>query len=428
MYLVLTQHENIYWLLAGFCFILAGFQVYWIIRFVSSSHKKFISFLEAIRYSDFTLKFSSQEQRGESFSKLNESFNNVLEAFSRERSEKEQHLQYLKTVVRHISTGLIAYNENGEIELINTIAKKYLGVQQINNIDELIPENSKLFKVIFDVSSGKSILYKGRKDEQITISATSLKIQNKTIKLLALQNIHPELQKIELESWQNLTKILRHEIMNSITPIASLNETMLKIMKEDIVPSEKSYLLDQDSYNDLQEGLDTVAKRTKGLISFVNAYRDYTNIPKPKFSQFNLSDFLHRIYLLLKVDADASTIDFSCSVTSEDIVLFGDEELLEMVVINLIRNAIEANIGNDNTQIKLLGRQDGFGAVEIEVVDNGKGIVPEALDKIFIPFYSTKSTGSGIGLTLSKQIVQMHNGNLNVRSTVDKQTSFIIRL
>ncbi|WP_394750396.1 sensor histidine kinase [Spongiimicrobium salis] len=404
------------------------FQISEIFKFSIATHNRLLLFLESIRYSDFTLKFSSTNQPGANTRELNNAFNEVLDAFRKERTEKQESIQYLSTIVKQVNTGLLAYNKKGHIELVNENAKKYLSLKQIKNVQELMPLQPELYKTITELRPNRSTLFHKEEGVQLAINATSIKIKNKLIKLLAFQNIYPEVQKIELESWQNLSKVLRHEIMNSINPIASLNSTMLNVLHEDLVQKEDYYILDSESYTDLREGLHTVATRTKGLIHFVNAYQDYTNIPKPQFRYFSLKACFNNVSTLLKTELSFPHMNYRQSVSPSDIQLWGDQELIEMVIINLMKNALESLHKHPHPGIELRGRKASEDITIIEVVDNGDGIIPEALDKIFIPFYSTKKKESGIGLSLSRQIVQMHNGSLSVISTPGVKTTFTIKI
>ncbi|MEM1408176.1 MAG: histidine kinase, partial [Bacteroidota bacterium] len=184
-------------------------------RFIARTNRRLTLFLESIKYSDFVSAFSADNELGQSFKDLNIAFNDVLEAFRKARSEKEEHLQYLNTIVEHVSTGLISYDLNGNVHLINATAKRFLKVDSLRNIEELLETQSRLYKVLFDLPAGKSELYRIEGDIQLSVNATDIILRGKQMKLVALQNIQPELQKKELEAWQNLTKVLRHEIMNS---------------------------------------------------------------------------------------------------------------------------------------------------------------------------------------------------------------------
>ncbi|WP_170864603.1 sensor histidine kinase [Aquimarina spongiae] len=384
--------------------------------------------MEAIKHSDFVLKLSVDNHLDKSFRNLNTSFNEVLSAFREERSEKEEHLQYLNTIVQQVNTGLICYSSSGEIKLINSYAKKLINIKHLKNIKELANYNEELHRAVVDLASGRNILLKSDDEIQLAIHSITIKIKNQPIKIIALQNIYPELQRKEIESWQNLTKILRHEIINSITPIVSLNDTMYSILQEDVSLLDSNYVIDHENLNDLKEGISTIKNRADGLISFIDAYRDYTNIPTPVFASINVLELLKHIHLLMKPELDKNGFDFKYQTTPKDILLYGDAKLLEMVLINLFKNAIEAKRSDHETpSISVKGYINHKREFILEITDNGKGIIPEAIDKIFIPFYTTKKTGSGIGLSLSRQILQMHQGTLTVRSEVNTFTTFELK-
>ncbi|HMI65080.1 MAG TPA: ATP-binding protein, partial [Cyclobacteriaceae bacterium] len=263
-------------------------------------------------------------------------------------------------------------------------------------------------------------------DFQLTIQATELRVRGSTVKLVTLQNIQTELQRQELEAWQNLTRVLRHEIMNSITPISSLTSTLREILDHDLIKKEGIYELKNEGAEDLREGLNTIESRSKGLIKFIDAYREYTSLPNPKIRTVRLKDLIEKVALLMRPELKKTTIRFTYSCESEYLTVQADEEMIEQVLINLIKNAVESLAGSDNGKIELNGKY-AENALLIEVRDNGPGIIKEAIDKIFVPFFTTKKTGSGIGLSLSRQIIQMHNGSLSVVSEPDVETVFTLK-
>jgi signal transduction histidine kinase len=226
----------------------------------------------------------------------------------------------------------------------------------------------------------------------------------------------------------NLTKVLRHEIMNSITPIASLTGTLNSILSEDLHQVDNdTYEMEAETLSDLQDGLQTIENRSKGLVKFVDAYRDYTSIPQPKFTQIRIKDLFDRISQLLRHELTDLGIDLHIAILNPNMEITADRELMEMVLINLLKNSREALNNTKNPAIELISRRDDDLRVVIEVKDNGPGIIPEALEKIFIPFYTTKKTGSGIGLALARQIMQLHHGLLSVKSEPYVSTVFTLR-
>ncbi len=412
--------------ISGIIFLgFAAFLVAELYRYISYTNRKLTRFLESVKYSDFLSGFSVDNQLGSSFKDLNIAFNDVMDAIRKARTEKAEHLSYLNTVVEHVSTGLLAYDVDGEVVLINEAAKRFLKKPELHNIDELIEKQSRLYKAIFDTHPGKNNLFGTSDQIQLTIHSTTLKLSDKTITLVALQNIQSELQKKELDAWQNLTKVLRHEIMNSITPIASLTSTLQVILNEDLIKKESQYILEGETVEDINEGLETIESRSNGLIRFIDAYREYTSIPKPKFKTIAVEALIEHIASLMKAELKDQNIEYLSLVTPKELQIQGDDELLEMVLINLFKNGIQATGGSENRKLTVFGKKVGH-MTYIEIIDNGQGIIPEAINKIFIPFYTTKKEGSGIGLSLSRQIMQLHHGSINVESEPSRFTKFTL--
>lgn len=412
---------------AGLTAIIIILQLLELYRFSSQTNRKLTRFLESVKYSDFISGFNTDNRLGKSFRDLNVAFNEVLEAFRRARTEKEEHWQYLNTVVQQVRTGIFSYDVDGSVQLINTNAKKFLGVTStIKNISELQERNPQLYTVILETTPGKSSLYKEGTELQLTIQATEMRIRGNAVRLITMQNIQTELQKQELEAWQNLTRVLRHEIMNSITPISSLTSTLREILDYDLVKKEHGYELKNEGAEDLREGLDTIESRSKGLIRFIDAYREYTSLPQPKIKTVRVTDLIDRVGQFMKTQLKKSSIDFTYSCDSEWLTIQADEEMIEQVLINLVKNAIESLNNSNHGKITLRGGASDDNII-IEVVDNGPGIIKEALAKIFVPFFTTKKSGSGIGLSLSRQIMQMHNGTLTAESEPDVRTVFSLK-
>ena len=423
MYMVVRPNMLFAAMLMGTIIVL---QLVEIFRFVSQTNRKLTRFLESVKYSDFISGFASDNKLGKSFKDLNEAFNEVLEAFRKARSEKEEHGQYLNTVVQQVRTGILSFDIDGNVQLINANAKRFMGITSIKNINELIAINPKLYHSINSVEPGKSELYKGSNELYLTVQSTELRIRGTDVRLITLQNIQPELQKQELEAWQNLTRVLRHEIMNSITPISSLTSTLREILDHDMEKMGNHYELKEEGAEDLREGLSTIENRSKSLIKFIDAYREYTSLPKPKLATVRLQSLLEHVAQLMKTELKKTNINFRIECSSEYLMIQADLEMIEQVLINLLKNAIEALGETEQPTLELIGRYDGT-AVLIEVIDNGQGIIKEAIDHIFVPFYTTKRTGSGIGLSLSRQIMQMHNGSITVESEPEIRTVFTLR-
>lgn len=411
---------------AGLTVLIIIFQLVELYRFTSQTNRKLTRFLESVKYSDFISGFANDNKLGKSFRELNTAFNEVLEAFRKARSEKEESWQYLNTVVQQVRTGILSFDADGDVQLMNANAKRFVGLSHLKNLKELQAINPKLYESLSEAEPGKSTLYKSGNEFQLTIQATELRIRGNTVKLVTLQNIQTELQKQELEAWQNLTRVLRHEIMNSITPISSLTSTMREILEEDLVKKESHYELKGEAADDLREGLGTIENRSKGLIQFIDAYREYTSLPQPKLKTVKLNELLENVANLMKPEIKKSGIQFTLTCQSDYLTVEVDEEMISQVLINLLKNAFEALYQTENPKVELVGLYTG-NSILVQVTDNGPGIIPEAIQRIFVPFFTTKKTGSGIGLALSRQIMQMHNGSLSVESELDVKTVFPLR-
>ncbi|MEZ4900834.1 MAG: ATP-binding protein [Spirosomataceae bacterium] len=416
--------EKQQWTLMALLGLLSGIATWQLYYYVTNINRKLARFFESVRYSDFAVKFRFDDKMGSSFREINQQFNEVMEAFRLARAEKEANLQYLNTIVQQISTGLISFGSDGRVELINSAALKMLGIYRLRLLDDLQDSHPQLFTLISTLRTGARQLYQTSDEESLSVHATQMQLRGKVLRIVVLQNIQSELQQKEIQAWQNLTRVLRHEIMNSLTPILSLAGTMKEIVQFDITP----IIPENEGVQDLTEALQTLEKRSAGIIQFVNAYRDYTTLPKPVFVEIHAKDLLNRIIQLFHKDLHEALIDFKMTIVPQTLSLTIDTDQIEQVLINLIKNAIEALQGHPNPTLTISVYSDMNQHAYIEVADNGSGIEPEAMERIFIPFFTTKKTGSGIGLSLSRQIVQQHGGSLTVSSKVGEGTTFVIIL
>lgn len=409
------------------------FQILQLIRYVERTNEKLTRFLNSIRYSDFSQSFPDHGM-GDSFQALNEAFGRVIDEFKKERAEKQEHFRYLQTVVQHVGIGLISFNHKGEVELINTAAKRLFQVPALRNIQALGNISPQLLDTVTGLKGGNRTLVRVTVDNetlQLAIYATEFRMHNDLYKLVSFQNIHTELEEKEMEAWQNLTQVLAHEIMNSITPIASLSDTVHMLLEHKSREENNHYTIDKEPLMDVKEALHTINKRSHGLMRFVNSYRNFTQIPEPSFELFPVEELLLRVRNLNKGEAESQNVDIKVSVDPSTLELTADPQLIEQVLINLIKNAFRALQTTEHAEIRLRSFMDSDGKVLIQIQDNGPGISEENIQKIFIPFYSTSQPtergGSGIGLSLSRQIMRMHRGTLTVKSDMEKGTVFTLR-
>ncbi|AKD57608.1 sensor histidine kinase [Spirosoma radiotolerans] len=401
-------------------------------RYVTSLNRKLTRFLESVRYSDFAVAFRADSNLGASFHELNDQFNEVLDAFRQARAEKEANLHYVNTIVQHVSVGLLTFDATGQVELVNQTALRLLGIYRLRTLNDLNATHADLADVLrSSTTSSTPVSYQTGADGELSVRCTSVRLRGRLVTVVSMQNIRSELQQRELDAWQNLTKVLRHEIMNSITPIVSLAGTMRDIVETDLLPLSSSDeesneaarfpAVVAESVNDLRDALMTIEQRGAGIMQFVDAYRHFTTIPQPVFADVSVEQLIRNVVHL--VHSDAQKHNISSSVASPNLAIRADAAQIEMVLLNLIKNAVESLGKTPNPAIHIDAEAIGPRVV-IRVADNGAGIEPEALEQIFIPFYTTKKTGSGIGLSLSRQIMQLHNGQLTADSKPGEGSTF----
>lgn len=393
-----------------------------LLRYIDRSNQGLTRFLLAVRYHDFSLA-PGIEGLGGSFADLHAAFREISDQFQRAREEKEGQYRYLQTVVQHIGVGLLTVRADGGIDLFNHAAKRLLRVPHLRHINDLPPMFQPLRDGIARLRPGeKSLLKLDFPDEelQLSLSSTEFKMHNHLFKLISLQNIQVELEEKEAEAWQSLTRVLTHEIMNSLTPIASLAATAASMLPAGGVAASPR---DQD----IAEALQTIDRRSHGLMRFVHAYRSVALIPRPQFKIFPVTELFQRTEKLLRDKLNRQGIGFSAAVEPPSLEMTADPDLAEQVLLNLLLNAIEALGGTEKPRIQMTSRMNDRGRVLIEVSDNGPGIAREAREKIFIPFFTTKKEGSGIGLSFSRQVMRLHHGVITVQSQPEAGTVFTLR-
>ncbi len=408
--------------------IIIIFQVFSLIRYVETTNKHLIRFFEAIRHSDFSQSFSV-DGLGYSFDELKNSFSEVIKAFRKSRSEKEEHYRYLQTVIQHVGIGLIAFKKDGEVELINSAAKKILRVNRLKNISSLKSMSTDLVKNLFQLKTGGRALVKVNDNDellQLIIYATEFKLRADQIILVSIQNIQGELEEKEMEAWQKLIRVLTHEIMNSITPISSLASTANEILVECDTKNEQVNI-SNETIEDIQKAVKTIHKRSEGLLHFVEAYRSLTRLPTPIFKIFNISELFERVEQLIIDKIKKYNITLNVSIHPTSLELTADPELIEQVLLNLLLNAIDAVKDKSDPEINLNARIGERSRIVLEIKDNGVGIPKDVQEKIFIPFFTTKKGGSGIGLSLSRQIMRLHSGIIGLNSEPGNFTEFHLK-
>jgi two-component system nitrogen regulation sensor histidine kinase NtrY len=408
------------------------YQVISLVLYVERTNRELARFLLALRYHDFSQTFK-EEGLGRSFDQLRHAFTEIMDGFRKIRMEKEEHYQYLQIIVQHVGIGLLAFQSDGEVELINPAAKKVFKVPFLKNIRALESFSPELLQRLRTMKPHQRALVKVQADGDtlnLALYSREFKLRDQKLTLVSIQNIQSELEEKEIESWQKLIRVLTHEIMNSITPIASLASTIDDLIEESARPdrlAEAEEAARREALSDIHHAARTIQKRSQGLLQFVDAYRNLTLIPQPRPETFPIAELFERVEKLMIPQFGEKVRGFRASVEPEDLKLYADPALIEQVLINLLLNAAQAISGRDDASISLSAYQDGQARILIEVRDNGPGIAAENIDKIFIPFFSTKEGGAGIGLSFSRQVMHLHRGSISVHSRPGEETVFTLR-
>ena len=410
--------------------VLVAYQIYSLIHLAEKTNRDLSRFLLSIRYDDTSQSFTG-EGLGASFSELNDAFNRVIRKLQEARSEMEVHARYLNTIIQHVGIGLLAYGSDGAVILFNNAAKKLLKVSALTDINNMKQTYPELTDSLLMLKHGDKKLVRFSSEGEtgyLSIFARTFLLREEKYILVSLQNIQAELEEKEMEAWQNLIKVLTHEIMNSLTPISSMTATLLDMLSTgDSTSGSAVGNLEREDFAEMVGALKTIHQRSQGLMNFVNSYRNMTLIPKPKFRLLSVTDFFKRVEKLMRHRLTDNGISFHWTVEPATLELTADPDLMEQVLINLLLNAVHAVTGRKDPGIRLSASLTPEGKTSIAVEDNGVGIVPEALEKIFIPFFTTKRQGSGIGLSLSRQILRLHNATISAKSIPDKGTVFTVR-
>lgn len=406
-------------ILAALIFI---FQVVELINYLNRTNTKIAFFFDAIRNDDSTLNFP-EKTGNKSLNELNTSLNKVNELIKNIKFELQEQEQYFKTILEQVSIGIISFSEKGNIYLSNTAARTLLGHEHLTHIDQIAQIDMKLYSAIKELQPGdrKLVSFNSKTGiVQLSLKSTLFKTAQDTFQLVAIQDIKTELETQELESWIKLIRVLTHEIMNTVAPITSLSQTILGYFKNlnGQLPSEKIIA-------NTIKGLEVINERGTGLIGFVETYRKLTRIPQPDKKPVSVAHLFENTVMLIKSEPENENIQVSWEIKPQDLEIVADNKQIAQVLINLLKNSVEALKNQSGGKIMLKSEINTDNKVFISVTDNGPGITTELLDKIFIPFFTTKENGSGIGLSLSRQIIQMHGGSLKVDSK-PKKTTFTI--
>ena len=413
--------SNRYTLLV-FVGLIIVFQILNFIQFINKTNTELSQFIEAVQYRDFSLQFT-EKNAPVSVRQLRRAFNQINATFKQLSSEREEQYQYLQKILELVDTGILSYDQEGNVGWINEAFKRMMNVPYLRNISSLEKRDMSVYQAVMSLENGDSQLVKIN-HKQILLAKTTFLNENIETNLIAFQNVNEAIEDTEAQAYQKLLRVMTHEIMNSVAPIASLAETMettLRGRKEIRETGEKD-LEDkyQINFDDISLGISTIRKRSENLLKFADTYRQLAKVSMTSFSKFYIRDLFEGVEILLENQIEQKNIEFDVIIKDFELMIEGDMILIEQVLINLVINAIDAVQHQSNPKITLSVFQNSQQQIIIEIRDNGMGMSDELMDKIFVPFFTSKPNGSGIGLSLSKQIMALHKGTITVNS-VEKQ-------
>src|SRR5688572_20130721 len=402
------------------------YQVMEFIQFQRKAQKELNQFVEAVHYRDFSTHFDVKHAPVE-LQPLRKGFNEINTTFKVISKERETQYQYLQKILELIDTGILSYKEhNGEVIWMNESLKRMLQLPYLKTIHSLQRRDNELYREIMMLKPGETkvtVAHLEKDSFKVLLSATTFQTDGQKYKLIAFQNVNEALDETESKAWQKLLSVMTHEIMNSVAPISSLAETL----KHRLQQNNKSPDAEPGSMDDLELGIDTIKRRSEGLLKFAETYRNLNKITTLNLKKVYVRDLFENMHQLMQPTMAQKNIELEIILKDPDLQLEADTNLVEQVLINLIVNAIEAVKEKAEPRIVL----SAFLAVNrktvVKVADNGTGMPEELMDKIFIPFFSTKKSGSGIGLSLCKQIMMLHRGNIQVQSVEGEGTAFMLQ-
>jgi two-component system, NtrC family, nitrogen regulation sensor histidine kinase NtrY len=409
------------------CILTLVFLTVNLISYLNGTNKKIRFFFDSVRNDDSNLSFPA-ETRNAALNDLYKSMNRVNHQIQQLKIENRQQEQYFRTLLEHLAAGIITYNEKGFILHANSSARKLLSIDVLTHLQQIERKDAKLYETINSIKpfERKLIAVSANGGEiQLSLKATSFKTNENELVILSIQDIKNELDEKEIESWMKLIRVLMHEIMNSITPITSLSESLSNIYCSGGIPVLPEQVNVKTIATTLQ-GLNVIKEQGKGLMSFVESYRKLTRVPEPEKKLFKVADLMSRVQILYNSLDNFNETHLTISLKKPDLEIFADQNLISQVLINLLKNALEANENNSKGKINIIASENSGSHPEICVIDNGPGISEENLDEIFVPFFTTRQNGSGIGLSVSRQIMRAHGGNLKVRSLPFNETVFCL--
>ena len=406
------QHR---WIAATTSLLSVAFAFGWSVQLYRRNLRKVSFMFDAVDNNDYAFHYATARHATEERI-INESLNRILQILLQAKADAKEREKYYEMIMNSVNTGIVVINEKGFVLQQNSESLRLLGLPVFTHIRQLERIDEKLAERFTDLQPGEKYHLSFRNERgavNLSIRVSETVLKGERVKLIAMNDIHGEMEDKEVDTWIRLTRVLTHEIMNSVTPITSISSTLLS--RHDEMKEE------------LRNGLELISDTGKGLISFVESYRRFTHIPTPQPTLFYVGRFIERMTQLAS-HHHASHIAIQTDIRPDDLILYADEDLIGQVVLNLLKNAIQA-IGPDHPdgQIMVRASCNSNESIVIEISNNGPAIPPEEAEHIFTPFFTTKEGGSGIGLSVARQIMRLSGGSISLKSNdPNHRTTFVL--
>jgi nitrogen fixation/metabolism regulation signal transduction histidine kinase len=400
-----------------------------LLRYVESMNRELASFLEFVRHDDFSASFPIG-QKGKVFEDLEFAYKLLLDKYRSLNEARELNHRYLEELVEHVSVALLCLDNRGTVTLMNRQAKRLFKTPHLNNLRSLRRIDPTLPTELGSLADGDRILIRLRIDGesmQLALYVTEFELLGRGYKLISFQNIRDELERREVDFSQKLIKVLTHEIMNSVTPIIALCKVIEESLTEATSADSARRLSELPDADDLLRSVASIQSRGDGLVRFVQAYRSLTSLPKPNRKRVDIAALLEQTVTLLAPTFETANVALETRVDGKGLVVEADPEQLQQVLINVVKNAVEALDGRAHGKIVLSAAENDNGRTTIKVADNGPGIDEDQIENIFVPFFTTKRGGTGVGLSVSRQIMFLNRGLISVKSTPERGAEFSLQ-
>jgi len=384
-------------------------------RFVGRTNREVARFLDAARYADYSQRFSL-EDLGAGFGELGRTFSDILDRMYEQRADQEIEVRRLRALIDHIPVPLMTVHPDDSITLQNNAARRLFGASRVTRLRDLQQFGHSFREAVAEAVPGERQLVTFSVEGveyQLTLAATENVVAGEIHRLISLQDIQSELDVTQVQAWQDLVRVLTHEIMNSITPITSLATTAENVVDDVIRQTEADSPVAGD-LTDLRDAVHTVARRSDSLLQFVHGYRQLTRLAPPDKKRVRVADLFDSVRQLAEAEWPTSKTALSIEVEPAELDVYADRDLLEPVLLNLLRNAWQVTMNLADPKLRMIGRLNRRGNVIIEVCDNGPGVPEDLARQIFVPFFTTKPEGSGVGLALARQVMTVHGGFIRV--------------